>query len=148
MLLQAAAAAAELAQLQQQLPVVPHSGRISSFGEYKRTAKRQQADLDEEAQLEQQEEEAAAAAAAGSKRRKLSQEQQQGKSDGSGSSRPGSAAVGDAKEAATKQLRDFVKVRTNCLLVLLAAQELLKLHQVLLAASRAVIQLTCGGGMG
>ncbi|WIA28969.1 hypothetical protein OEZ86_011504 [Tetradesmus obliquus] len=108
---QAAAAAAELAQLQQQLPVVPHSGRISSFGEYKRTAKRQQADLDEEAQLEQQEEEAAAAAAAGSKRRKLSQEQQQGKSDGSGSSRPGSAAVGDAKEAATKQLRDFVKAQ-------------------------------------
>ncbi|WIA08913.1 hypothetical protein OEZ85_008331 [Tetradesmus obliquus] len=108
---QAAAAAAELAQLQQQLPVVPHSGRISSFGEYKRTAKRQQADLDEEAQLEQQEEEAAAAAAAGSKRRKLSQEQQQGKPDGSGGSRPGSAAGSDAKEAATKQLRDFVKAQ-------------------------------------
>jgi hypothetical protein len=119
--LQAAAAAAELAQLQQALPVVPHHGRISSFGEYKRTAKRQQADADEELLLEQQEAAAAvaAAAAAASKRRKLSHEQQQQqqlKREGSaGGSRPvaaaGDAAGGDAKEHAAKQLRDFVKVR-------------------------------------
>lgn len=81
---------------------MPQSGRVASFGEYKRTAKRQQADAEEEeAELE--------AAAAAAKRQKLAHHQHHHRQKREGSA-GGADAAADPKERATRELREFIKV--------------------------------------
>lgn len=102
----------------QQEPQLPPSGRMrfDSFGEYKRVAKRQQQNIEEEEEeLEVQ---------GGGKRMRLQQPQdapqmqyrnlQLDAAAGAARQRPSSAGGiatgGDAKEAATRELREFIKV--------------------------------------
>lgn len=97
----------------QQEPGLPQSGhmRFDTFGEYSRVAKRQQQDAEEEA-LEQQ----------GLAKRSKHQHQQHGgqqhhhhhkqeKAAATAKLRPGSGRGGDAKDVATKELREYIKVR-------------------------------------
>ena len=104
--LKAAREAALLAAMQQE-PQLPPSGhmRFDTFVEYKRVAKRQQQDIEDE-ELEQQD---------GAKRMRPQQLDDPyvhhvGAPAAGVRQRPSSAGGADAKEAAIKELRDFIKV--------------------------------------